>query len=98
MALPYQRTNFSFFCTFLVFLKMNNMKKVFLVSLLSMGLFSCASMFNGAVLPNQCKRCDLINLPTNEILWSIEGCGSENTRLEEQTQLKAYEMSRTSYG
>jgi len=51
-------------------------------------------MFNGAVLPNQCKRCDLINLQTNAVEWSIEGCGSENTRLEEQTQIKAYEMSR----
>jgi len=32
-----------------------------------------------------------------EILFTNEGCGSENTHLEEEAQLKAYEMSRGSY-
>lgn len=73
------------------------MKKVVFLFLPSVFMYSCASMFNGAVLPNQCKRCELINLQTNEVIWSIEGCGSENTKLEEQTQIKAYEMSRTGY-
>lgn len=73
------------------------MKKI-VFSLLIITLFtSCAQMFNGAVLPNQCKKCDLVNRMNNEILWSIEGCGSDNTRLEEQTQIKAYEMSRGGY-
>lgn len=57
-------------------------------------LSSCASMFNGAVLPNQCKRCQVINRTTNQILSTFEGCGSENTRLEEQAKESAYDLSR----
>ncbi len=57
-------------------------------------LSSCASMFNGAVLPNQCKRCDVINKYNQEVLTSFEGCGSENTRLEEQAKIAAYDLSR----
>lgn len=57
-------------------------------------LISCAQIFNGTVLPNQCKRCDLYNNATGEIIWSTEGCGSENTRLEEKCKVQAYEMSR----
>ncbi len=60
-------------------------------------LYSCASMFNGVVLPNQCKKCDVINRMTNEVLFSNEGCGSENTRLEEEAKIQAYDMSRTGY-
>jgi hypothetical protein len=73
------------------------MKKLIFIFILSIGLSSCAQIFNGAVLPNQCKRCELINLQTNEVLFENEGCGSENTRLEEEAQLKAYEMSRFNY-
>jgi len=51
-------------------------------------------MFNGIVLANQCKKCELINNQNGEILFTNEGCGSENTRLEEEAQIKAYEMSR----
>lgn len=57
-------------------------------------LTSCASMFNGAVMPNQCKRCEVINKFTNEVLSTFEGCGSENTRLEEQAKESAYDLSR----
>lgn len=57
-------------------------------------LSSCASMFNGAVLPNQCKKCDVINKYNQEVLTSFEGCGSENTRLEEQAKIAAYDLSR----
>ncbi len=60
-------------------------------------LNSCAQIFNGAVLPNQCKRCELINLQTNEVLFENEGCGSENTKLEEEAQIQAYQMSRNGY-
>ncbi|MCB9360065.1 MAG: hypothetical protein H6587_00895 [Flavobacteriales bacterium] len=72
------------------------MKKLTFATILILGLSSCAQIFNGTVLPNQCKRCELINRQTNEILFKNEGCGSENTRLEEEAQLKAYEMSRNS--
>jgi hypothetical protein len=73
------------------------MKKLTFLIIISLGLTSCAQMFNGAVLPNQCKKCELINLQTNEVLFNNEGCGSENTNLEEEAQLKAYEMSRTNF-
>lgn len=57
-------------------------------------LSSCAQMFNGAVLPNQCKKCQVINVNTGEVLWEIEGCGSENTQLEEKAKIEAYDISR----
>lgn len=59
--------------------------------------YSCANMFNGMVLPNQCKKCDVINRITNEVLFSNEGCGSENTNLEENAKVEAYELSRNGY-
>jgi hypothetical protein len=51
-------------------------------------------MFNGAVMPNQCKKCEVLNKTTGEILRIFEGCGSENTRLEEQAKESAYDLSR----
>ncbi len=51
-------------------------------------------MFNGAVLPNQCKKCEVINQLNKEILFSNEGCGSENTKLEEAAKIEAYNLSR----
>mgnify|MGYP003640112041 CR=1 FL=1 len=73
------------------------MKKLTFVIIISFAFTSCAQMFNAAVLPNQCKKCELINMQTNEILFENEGCGSENTKLEDEAQIKAYEMSRTGY-
>ena len=71
------------------------MKKIYYFILLTFVLFcSCANIFNGLVLTNQCKKCELINKINGEILFTNKGCGSENTHLEEEAQLKAYEMSR----
>ena len=71
------------------------MKKIHFIILIFIGsLYSCANIFNGVVLPNQCKKCELINKQNQEVLFSNEGCGSENTHLEEEAQIKAYEMSR----
>jgi len=72
------------------------MKKFTLVLFLTITfIFSgCANIFNGVVLPNQCKKCELYNAYTNEKIWEIEGCGSENTRLEEKVKEKAWELSR----
>ena len=72
------------------------MKKntIFLLLAVSMTLTSCANIFNGVVLPNQCKKCELFNRSTGEKLWEVEGCGSENTQLEEKCQEKAWELSR----
>jgi hypothetical protein len=46
----------------------------------------------GLILPNQCKKCELINKQNGDVLFTNEGCGSENTHLEEEAQVKAYEM------
>lgn len=58
-------------------------------------LGACANMFNGAVLPNQCKECKVVNTETGITEWKIEGCGSENTGLEEKAKQQAYDLSRT---
>lgn len=68
--------------------------KYIVVVCLGLVLTSCASMFNGAVMPNQCKKCEVINKTTGEVLSTFEGCGSENTRLEEQAKETAYDLSR----
>ena len=71
------------------------MKKIYLIILIcSIGLYSCANLFNAIVLPNQCKKCELVNNLTGEILFTTEGCGSENTRLEEEAKIEAYNQSR----
>ena len=54
------------------------------------------SIFNSAVLPNQCKKCEVINVKTGISLFTNEGCGGENTRLEENAQIEAYLLSRNS--
>lgn len=57
-------------------------------------LMSCAQVFNEMVLPNQCKKCEVVNTLTGEVLWSEQGCGGDNTRLEEQAKIVAYDESR----
>lgn len=56
---------------------------------------SCAAMFNGAVLPNQCKRCAVYNTSTSDTLEIFEGCGSENTRLEESAKIWAFDYTKS---
>ena len=71
------------------------MKKThFVILFLAIGLYSCANIFNGLVLPNQCKKCELINNLTGEVLFTNEGCGSENTGLEDAAKIEAYDQSR----
>lgn len=60
-----------------------------------LGLTSCAALFNGAVLPNQCKKCAVLDINTGDTLQIYEGCGSENTRLEEQAKEYAYDMIKS---
>jgi hypothetical protein len=65
-----------------------------LIIVLLITLFSgCANIFNGLVLPKQCKKCEVIDNYTNESVWSTEGCGSANTKLEEDAKIKAYDMN-----
>lgn len=58
-------------------------------------LSSCAAMFNGAVLPNQCKRCAVYNTMTSDTLEIFDGCGSENTRLEENAKISAFDYMKS---
>lgn len=58
-------------------------------------LSSCAAMFNGMVLPNQCKKCSVINNLTGDTLDVYEGCGSENTRLEESAKVSAFDLIKS---
>ena len=73
------------------------MKKTYLISIICFVLLTaCANMFNGVVFPNQCKKCEVINKLNNEVLYSDEGCGSDNTKLEEEAKIEAYNLSRFS--
>lgn len=74
------------------------MRKIFLIAFILILLTSCASIFNSIFLPNSCRGCELMNLTTGEILFSNEGCGGDNTKLEEEAQIKAYELSRGGSG
>ena len=71
------------------------MKKMYLIVLICfIGLYSCANIFNGLVLPNQCKKCEVVNTLTGEVLFTNQGCGSENTHLEEDAKIEAFDQSR----
>jgi hypothetical protein len=71
--------------------------KILIIILASTLLSSCAYLFNGLVLPNECKKCKIIDKFTNESVWSDEGCGSAMTHLEEDAKVKAYDMNAASY-
>ena len=71
------------------------MKKTSIILLVFLGgLTSCSNIFNSLVLPNQCKKCEVVNKNTNEVLFTNEGCGGNNTNLEEEAKVKAYDESR----
>jgi hypothetical protein len=55
---------------------------------------SCASIAKGLVAPNQCKKCEVYDTQTGEVLSTHEGCGSSNVRLEEDAKVKAFEIMR----
>jgi len=57
-------------------------------------LVSCSNIFNAIVVPNQCQKCQVIDLLTNEVVFENEGCGGANVRLEEEAKEKAYDLSR----
>ena len=67
---------------------------IILFSLSTLFLSSCAQLFNATVLPRQCKKCELFNTSTAKKVWVVEGCGAENTNLEEKCKEKAWELSR----
>jgi len=74
------------------------MKKTSLIAFISLlSLTSCANIFNNIVFPNSCKQCEVINRVNNEVLFSNKGCGGDNTKLEEEAKIRAYDLSYESY-
>ena len=59
-------------------------------------LISCGAILKGAVMPNQCKKCEVIDRATNTVVSVFEGCGSENIRLEEQAKEAAFDLIKSS--
>ncbi|MFK7757687.1 MAG: hypothetical protein AB8B53_12225 [Flavobacteriales bacterium] len=70
------------------------MKTTILIIFSSIMLISCHSIFNSVVTPNQCKKCRVIDLNTNAVVFENEGCGGTNVRLEEKAKEAAYDLSR----
>ncbi len=66
-------------------------KLIYLIIIIT---FSCANIFKEVVLPNQCKRCELIDQNSRQVLWTKEGCGGENTYIERDCKVEAYDQSR----
>lgn len=69
------------------------MKKNRIIIVLFTGLLfsSCANLLRGAVTPNQCKECAVINTVTGDTIQKFEGCGSSNVRIYEEAAVFAYE-------
>ncbi len=74
------------------------MKKLIVIIAASLLLFSCANIFNSIVFPNQCQKCEVINTQTGEVLFANEGCGGDNTKLEDEAKIKAFDLSSGSFG
>ena len=70
------------------------MKKLVLILVSATLLSSCANIAKGVVTPNQCKKCEVFNTQTGEVLGTYEGCGSENVRLEEKAKVAAFEIMK----
>jgi hypothetical protein len=70
------------------------MKKILFLSLVALLTASCSNIFNSIVIPNQCKKCEVIDTYSQEVLFKNEGCGGSNVRLEEDAKVAAYNMSR----
>jgi len=70
--------------------------RIFLI-LIIFSLNSCAFMFNEAVFPNQCMKCQVVNEYSGEVLWSEQGCGGETAGLRDKAKVKAYDLSRNGF-
>ena len=71
------------------------MTKIRLILLCSWAfvLQSCGFLFNEAVRTNQCKRCEVINVDSRNIVWEDEGCGGNITNIEDNAKIEAYEQN-----
>ncbi len=67
------------------------MGKSFLVMLSACLFLSCDVMFNAMVFPNSCQRCDVLD-GNNMLLETFQGCGGENTNLEQKAKAYAFDV------
>lgn len=72
-------------------------KRILLILSATLFLASCANIAKGLLLPNQCKRCEVYNTFSGNVLTTFEGCGATNVRLEECAKVYAFEQMK-SYG
>lgn len=70
------------------------MKKIVLFLISATLLSSCANIAKGVVAPNKCKKCEVYNTQTGEVLGIYEGCGSDNVRLEEKAKVAAFDIMK----
>ena len=70
------------------------MKKLLFILVTALVVVSCSNVFNAIVVPNQCKRCQVVDSYSKEVLFENEGCGGANVRLEEEAKVAAYDQSR----
>ena len=77
-----------------LFINLLKMKEIVFISLAALMTASCSNIFNSIVIPNQCKKCEVIDKYSREVLFKNEGCGGSNVRLEEDAKVAAYTMSR----
>lgn len=59
---------------------------------------SCEAIFHGVVTPDQCKRCEVRNKKTSEVVWQEEGCGSGKANIEDKAKVEAYEQNNDEIG
>lgn len=55
---------------------------------------ACTNIAKGLLMPNQCKKCEVYNINSGEVLFNFEGCGATNVRLEEQAKVYAFDAMR----
>ena len=59
-------------------------------------LQSCGFMFNEAVRPNHCKKCEVIDRNGRNVVWEDQGCGGDMTNIEDNAKIEAYERNENS--
>lgn len=69
--------------------------KIAITMLTAALITSCASMFNSMVFPNQCQKCAVVDTTYGDTLSVFEGCGGENTKLDEAAMISAYQYIKS---
>jgi hypothetical protein len=54
---------------------------------------SCANIFQGLFFESSCKKCDVIEKRSGKVMYSNEGCGSNNVDIDENAKIYAYDLN-----